>query len=845
MSGTAVVIVSFNTREVLRECLRSVGESRPSETVVVDNGSTDGSIEMVERDFPDVRLVRAENPGYGAAANLGVEATTAEYVLLLNSDTIIPETAPAAVAAYLDAHERVGILGPRLLNRDGSLQRSCFPFPTPRAAFLGETRLGYLIRFVPGVRKRHPRTWRHDRPRPMPWVSGAAMAIRRTAHDEVAGFDDSFFMYFEETDLCYRLWQAGWEVHFAPVTDIVHLGAASTSRWAAAMRVRYYESMAWFYQRHRSSRQRRALDAIIRVTSAARLFATRLRLVAARSGARRRRLAEEVSALTRLTRGVARHRSTSAPTAAPLRRLDWRFLLPAPPSGGRLRAVVDGDYEGLARRLAETGFAEHLYTSRPSNGDPVDAWVALGGRNGALPDIADSLTPGGYAYLEVKAAPGIAAGRIAHRETTAERAGLVRVAHYAVLPSLDAAKVYLPLDAPGALRWVVETLIPASTPLRRLLRGTLRAMGPRLLSRLLRHYPAQALVFARPPVEDAAPAPLVRAGIATTKRPLLLCDAGNRVVMLPFGDDDAPPEQVLKIPKLPVFNGRTRNEQERLREIRDHVPPRLREAMPESLGLVPLGATTMALERFRPGISLMVSSAEWRGSWRRKARDLHLAAEWLGDLHEDASINVEVWSKEQRERWVEQPARDFHRTFGTRPAEARLFADLRDRAESLDGSPFPLVWWHRDYNIWNIFRQEGRLSVIDWEGARPGPPLCDLIHFCTHWYEAVQGHRTESAKLQGFRHLYIRPRPRDRAAAAVHQVVRRYMTRLSLDPGLFPVLLGFTWIELALRRAEQRRDQGERDPDARQGNRNFPFIAALANGLIDQHASRIAAGPRG
>lgn len=855
MTRVAAVVVSFNTREVLRACLESLRAAEPSEIVVVDSGSTDGTLDMLEQDFGDVHLVRTENRGYGAAANAGFQATTEEYVLLLNSDTRVAAGAPEAVAAYLDAHPEVGIVGPRLVNPDGSLQGSCFPYPSPRTAFLGETGLGYLIRFVPVLRTRHPRTWRHDTTRPMPWVSGAAMGIRRTAHRAVAGFDETYFMYFEETDLCYRMWRTGWEVHFAPVTVIMHLGAASTSHWAAAMRLRYYESMARFYRAHRDPRDLLALDVIIRTTAAVRLLITWSRLWATRRGERQARLRQDAVAWARLARaGVRREGSASLPVgpvtpaqspAVALRRLDWRFLLPVEPPTGRSRAVLLGATPALANRLEQAGFARLVSTSLSATAGDVDAVLVLDG-DGARPDLergASALRSGGVLYVELRAPPWRISRRAAHAERAARAAGLALVGRYAVLPTLAAAKVYLPLETPHALRWVVKTLVPASTPQRRLFLGIFRFLGPQRLARLLPLYPARAFVAVREPGDDTAPAPFRAAGLQGQSQPLVLCDAGNRVVMLPFKFGDASPTCVLKVPKLPVFNARTRNEQERLAEIREHVPPRLRAAMPEPLGLVPLGEITMALERFRPGESLMVSSGARPSNWRRQSRDLRLAADWLVDLHTSAPIRSAVWDDEQREMWVDEPVRQFRQSFGVTSAEVKLLDAFRRRSDTLTGAHFPVVWWHRDYNIWNLFRDGDRLSVIDWEGARPGPPLCDLLHFCTHWYEAVHGHRTEPAKLVGFRNLFLGPQPRDRAAAATHEAIAGYLQRLELDPGFYPLLLVFTWVELALRRAEQRRDQGEPDPDSREGNRNFPFIAALAEGFFDRQEVQ-AAAPR-
>ena len=255
----AVAVVSYNTRELLRACLASVRRDAPGAMIVADNGSTDGSVEMVRTEFPEAIVIEdPSNRGYGAAANLAIRRAETPYVLLLNSDTEVAPGTLAALAAYLDAHPRVGVAGPRLVNRDGSLQRSTFPWPSPFTALLGESKLSWFVRFVPRVNARYLRTWAHDRPRVVPWVLGAALAVRRTAFDEVEGFDERFVMYFEETDLSRRLLAAGWETHFVPVGPVMHVGGASTEHVRPAMAVRFYDSMARWYRHHEPAQLRPA-----------------------------------------------------------------------------------------------------------------------------------------------------------------------------------------------------------------------------------------------------------------------------------------------------------------------------------------------------------------------------------------------------------------------------------------------------------------------------------------------------------------------------------------------------------------------------------------------------------
>jgi GT2 family glycosyltransferase len=284
----AVAIVNYNTREDLRACLASVQRAEPSETIVVDNASSDGSAEMVRAEYPWVTLhANQTNPGYGAAANQAIASCTSEYVLLLNSDTRLQAGPLMALSGYLDVHPHAAIVGPRLVEADGTLQASCYPFPTPLNTFLENSTMaifwGRLIRrHIPLLRNSYLRTWPHNAARVVPWLKGAALAIRRTAFDAVGGFDPSYFMYFEDADLCYRLTAAGWQVHFTPATTVVHVGGASTSQHRAEMNVRLLTSTIQFYQRHASSLHLLEVVLIIKglmlarwISGTARLYLTR------------------------------------------------------------------------------------------------------------------------------------------------------------------------------------------------------------------------------------------------------------------------------------------------------------------------------------------------------------------------------------------------------------------------------------------------------------------------------------------------------------------------------------------------------------------------------------------
>lgn len=250
----SIAIVNYNAGELLRACLASIEGEQPYEVVVIDNASTDGSGEMIRRDFPRVHVINMpRNDGYGAAANLAIASCSSQYVLLLNCDTSLHPGTLQILCDYLDQYPRAAVVGPRLVNPDGTRQPSCFPFPTPLQTLIKETSLSRLSSGYgspPSARR-------------VPWVLGAALAIRKSAFESVGGFDASFFMYFEEVDLCYRLREAGWETHFAPAAIVTHVGGASTRKQRPAMLLQLYKSLCHFYRLHYAPLQRSQLKLVL------------------------------------------------------------------------------------------------------------------------------------------------------------------------------------------------------------------------------------------------------------------------------------------------------------------------------------------------------------------------------------------------------------------------------------------------------------------------------------------------------------------------------------------------------------------------------------------------------
>ena len=292
-----VVIVNYNTHEELRACLGSLSHSYP--VVVVDNASTDGSAEMVRRESPHVHLLEsAKNLGYGGGANLGISATDSAYVLLLNSDTLVPEGAVERLCACLSSQPRAAVSGPQLLLLDGRPQVSCFPFPGTLAWLIENKPLSTIAKRLPWLRRSAISLFPPAASAAVPWVLGAALLLRRTALDQVGGFDENFFMYYEEVDLSRRLARAGWSTWFVPEAEIYHLGGASTSKVRVSMVLAHFRSTLRYYRRYYRGPVLAFWTGIMRLKMFLRLVRDCL-LLPASSALRRRILRDNIRAWAR------------------------------------------------------------------------------------------------------------------------------------------------------------------------------------------------------------------------------------------------------------------------------------------------------------------------------------------------------------------------------------------------------------------------------------------------------------------------------------------------------------------------------------------------------------------
>lgn len=242
----SIVLVCWNNKAYLDPCLKSLDEGglkSSFDVVVVDNGSTDGSQEMLAEKYPDVNLIQNnENVGLGKASNQGIEATNGRYVLLLNNDTLVNGNALDMLVEFLDAHPEAGAVGGKLLNPDGSFQSGYAPFSTLLEEFLIVTHIGEML--WPG----YPSHGDSNEIKSTGWLSSACLLVRRSALDQVGLLDENYFIYGDEADLQYRLNKAGWQVYFLPTSEIIHFGGRSMDRWKRRKMV--YRGKMMFYKKN-------------------------------------------------------------------------------------------------------------------------------------------------------------------------------------------------------------------------------------------------------------------------------------------------------------------------------------------------------------------------------------------------------------------------------------------------------------------------------------------------------------------------------------------------------------------------------------------------------------------
>lgn len=253
--SVSVIIVNWNTRELLRDCLASIAAQTtvPHEVIAIDNASLDGSAEMVVQDFPQVHLIaNSENQGFAAANNQGLAVARGQYILLLNPDTVVLDQAVDRMLSWLAVRPQVGCVGCQVLEARNVIQQTCFADPSPVNLAITELGLMPLSRWLPVFGRPWYRGWDRRSERTVDVISGMFMLVPRVVLDAVGPLDDAFFVYAEEADWCRRIRKAGYICVFSPVAQIIHLdgGGKSTVQIKSRMHVQMQKSHLIYARKH-------------------------------------------------------------------------------------------------------------------------------------------------------------------------------------------------------------------------------------------------------------------------------------------------------------------------------------------------------------------------------------------------------------------------------------------------------------------------------------------------------------------------------------------------------------------------------------------------------------------
>jgi GT2 family glycosyltransferase len=255
----SVIIVNWNTKDLLCQCIDSLTQTlkkMDTEIFVVDNGSTDGSVAAIREKFPRVRLVENQvNLGFARANNQAIYQSSGEYLLFLNPDTRVKDEAIPTILSFMSSHAKAGLVGAQLLNADESKQNSIANFPSLATELFNKSLLRWLFpEKFPGKERDYPG------PVEVESVIGACMLVRRKAVEQVGLLDEEFFLFLEETDWCYRIKKAGWEIYHIPQAEVLHFQGKSAEVEKGKARIEYYRSRYHYFRKNRGSFQSSVLS---------------------------------------------------------------------------------------------------------------------------------------------------------------------------------------------------------------------------------------------------------------------------------------------------------------------------------------------------------------------------------------------------------------------------------------------------------------------------------------------------------------------------------------------------------------------------------------------------------
>ena len=520
--------------------------------------------------------------------------------------------------------------------------------------------------------------------------------------------------------------------------------------------------------------------------------------------------------------------TTSSPSIPSARQIDWRFLLPRARNTAFEHLVLLGGSPDVEHMLVDFGVARRV-SCAPQRGVPTDAVIALAGTTIALEEATRDLTQDGVLYWEVDRLTA------AHAATTPARAtrrlarlGLNPAAAYWVKPGFRSRQMYVPLECAGALRWYLDTLFRTPTRLRHTARNAMIAASA--CCRLSTLAPRYAMTAVRG--ERRLPAVVERAmsegmAIPSEVHAMMLAygeTEWNRIVILLFEPDRHTPTFAIKLPRTPEFNKEVEWEHAILETLAADLPASITQSIPRSRKFQWNGLSVSS-ETCVTGSSLNSRTGPASDG---ALNDLGLAVGWLTEFHRHTTVERLPARDWMRRHFIEGTRDEYAATFDLTQQEAQLFDAVAASIERLGAETLPIVWQHADLGPPNVYIDAGKIGVIDWETARRGPALSDLLYFAADWSAAAAGRVTDSARRDHFEALYCRAVQPGTLAHSVHTEIARYMRHLDIAPSLVPVLLVVTFVEKALERVRRLTRLGSVGPADRQSNRFVTYVGLLA-----------------
>ena len=519
------------------------------------------------------------------------------------------------------------------------------------------------------------------------------------------------------------------------------------------------------------------------------------------------------------------HAPAPQPTAA-VRQVDWRFLLPAP-DGAFERLILHGGSPALEATVRDLGLAAEI-VSDPT--DPVagEAVIALAGASVSPERLTAEVADTGALYWEIdRRLPGnlvLTPARVFERLAAS---GLTPTAAYWVKPGFPERQMYLPIASPAAFRWYLNTLYGTHTRHRRILKRLLGAVAG--TGRLGTVAPCFVVTAVRGAVRPPALVEAVGAAQAWGEgkaHPVLLASATaewSRVALLLFGDDEAAIPTLLKLPRIDAFNAQVAWEHRVVQTLHRKLSPSLRGSIPTSR-LTEWNGLTVATETYMTGAAL---SSRVGRTTIEALEDLRLAASWLAAFHHETTVDRATGSGWLKQHLVTGLCREYAQTFRLSTAESHLFEVVGRSAAACALASLPLAWHHTDFGPWNVYRDGNDLRVIDWEVARVGPVLADLMYFAAHWSAAVRNLTTDAERIAHCVSLLCTRTAADPLSRAIREELAGYMHRVGLHASLFPFVLVYTFVEQALDLAQRFASIGA-DAADRDGNTYVGYVHALA-----------------